>query len=136
MSTANLIASAMYAKLTGGTALTALLASTTSVYRNQGPEGAARPFVVFSQYAGGPININPSDLREVVYFVRAYAATAAAAGSIDAAASTLLHNGTLSVSGYTCVNVAREMDFELVENPSDGEQSFMVGGTYRISLDA
>jgi hypothetical protein len=137
MSTANLVAAALNTKLTGGTALTALLASgTASVFRNQAPENAHRPFIVFSAYAGGPLNITPSDLRDVVYFVRGYADSANVAGQIDAAASALLHKGTISVTGYTCMNVWRDLDLELVENPPDGKTVFMVGGTYRISLDA
>jgi hypothetical protein len=75
-------------------------------------------------------------LRDEVYFVRGYADTGAAAGSIDAAISALLHDGSLSVSGYTCYSVKREQDFELVEPAANGRNIFMAGGTYRICLDA
>jgi hypothetical protein len=140
MSTANAISSALYAKLAGSTTVTNLLAGTASVYRTKGPENCARPFVVYSLYAGGPLNINPSDMRDMVYFVRAYVSAGdtagAVAGSIDAACSALLHGGTLTVNGYTCYKVQRELDQELVETPADGEEVHMCGGLYRISLDA
>jgi hypothetical protein len=129
MSTANLLAAAIYGKLSGGS-----IGGTA--YRNQAPEGAALPYAVFSIQAGGPMNVTPSDLRDEVYFVRAYAATASAAGTIDAAISGLLHKGTLTVTGYTNIRTVRELDLELVETQPNGAPVFMAGGLYRISLDA
>lgn len=138
MSINNLLASAIYSKLTAGT----ILGAGVNVYRNQANEGAVLPYVVFSLNAGGPLNINPSDLRDEVVFVRAYASTAGTvlganvAGSIDALASGALHKQTLTVTGYTCIRTVRELDLELVENPPSGKPIFMSGGMYRISLDA
>jgi hypothetical protein len=132
MSINNLVASAIYSKLTAGT----VLGAGVGVYRNQATEGAILPYVLFSLQSGGPQNINPSDLRDENYFVRAYAATAAAAGSLDATISGLLHNQTISVTGYTNYNLERTLDLELVENPPSGSPVFMCGGMYRISLDA
>jgi hypothetical protein len=137
VSTSNLVAAGIWATLAGGTALTAQLsAGTASIFRNQAPKESTMPYVVFSPYSGGPQNITPSDMREPVYFVRAYGASAAAAAAIDVAASALLHLGTLTVTGYTCYSVRREQDIELVETPENSQPVFMAGGLYRISLDA
>jgi hypothetical protein len=132
MSINNLVASAIYSKLTAGT----VLGAGVGVYRNQATEGAVLPYAVFSLQAGGPQNINPSDLRDEVYFVRAYAAKAADAGAIDALASGALHKQTLTVTGYTNISTVRELDLELIENPPNGRPVFMCGGLYRISVDA
>jgi hypothetical protein len=135
MSVANLIAAGLYSALSGGTALVASL-GTTKIYRNQAPDKTTYPFVVYSQYAGGPLNINPSDIRENVYFVRAYGWNDAQVGTIDAQIGSLLHHGTIAVSGYTNITTNREQDFELIENQPSGQPIYMAGGLYRIALDA
>jgi hypothetical protein len=132
MSINNLVSSAINSKLTAGT----VLGVGVNVYRNQATEGAALPYVVYSLQGGGPLSINPSDLRDEDYFIRAYAATAAAAGSLDAIISGQLHGSTITVSGYTNYDLNRTLDLELVENPPDGKPIFMCGGIYNIRLDA
>ena len=137
MSVSNLIAAALYTKLSAGTALTALLAGSTSIYNVQAQGSAAFDYVIFSLQAGGPSNITPSDLREQVYFIRGYSdTTAAKAGSIDTQINNLLHHGTLAVSGYTTLSINREMDYQLVENLPNGKQVWTAGGSYRIYLDS
>src|SRR5512146_291468 len=132
MSVLNAAATALYSKLTSGTPLTV----GTAVYHLQAKEKAALPYVVFSLQAGGPLNISPSDLRDEVYFIRAYAAGALEAGSIDYSIGTLLHHGSVSVGSYTNYWLARETGLELVENPPNGAPVYMAGGFYRISLDS
>ena len=116
--------------------MTALLAGTTSVYHLQAPDNATLPYVVFNQQGGGPLNVNPSDLREPLYFVRGYASTANTAGSIDAQVNNLLHKQTLSVVGYTNVSTQREEEFETVEITPSGEKIYMAGAFYRVTLDS
>ena len=131
----NVIATALYSKLTGGTALTALLNSGTAIYRTQAPEGAALPYIVFSLYAGGPLNITSSDMRDIIYYIRGYGTTTGQAGSIDYQVSSLLHKGTIAVTGYTTYNLIREQDIELPEDQPNGQTIFGFGGLYRISID-
>lgn len=132
MSISNLVASAIYSKLTAGT----VLGAGVNVYRNQAVDGAALPYVVYSLNAGGPLNICPSDLRDENYFIRAYASTGGAAGSLDATISGLLHDKSITVTGYTNYVLNRVTDLELVENPPNGSPVYMCGGIYQISLDA
>lgn len=137
MSVFNNMGSALYGKLSAGTALTALLAGTTSIYNLQAPDKSTLDYVVFSPSGGGPSNVTPSDLREQLYFVRGYSDTSAGnAGSIDAQISALLHHGSLSVSGYTTWGINRETDLQLVENPPSGKPIYMAGAIYRVYLDA
>src|SRR5512146_1541719 len=120
MSVLNAVATALYNKLTSGTPLTV----GTAVYHLQAKEKAALPYVVYSLQAGGPLNITPSDMRDVVYFIRAYASSALEAGSIDYAIGTLLHHGSVSVGSYSNYWLAREADLELVETPPNGVPVF------------
>ena len=134
MSVQNELNAALYSTLTGGTALTSLLAGTTSVYFLQAPEDATLPYVVYSYQAGGAENVTPSDMRSQLVYTRGYASTPALAGSIDAQISSLLHRQTLSVSGWANFWTAREEDFILVENPPDKSPIYMSGASYRIRL--
>lgn len=127
MSTSNAIAAGIYTAI--GTAL------GYSVYRSQAPDNATFPYIIFSHYAGGPLNQTPSDLRDEVYFIRAYGWSQAQVGTIDAAISAALHCGSLTVSGYTCMSLWREQDLELVDNQPSGQPIYMAGALYRISID-
>jgi len=135
MSVTNILNAAIYTKLTGGTALTALLSGTASIYYLQAPDHGTLPYVVWSHMAGGPTNDYPHDSREAIVFVRGYATAPALAGTIDAQISTLLHRGALSVSGYTNWWMARETETALVENAPDGTKVWMAGAQYRVRID-
>ncbi len=131
----NELDTAFYSKLTGGTALTTLLAGTTSVYNQVVPRSAAMPYVVFNIQAGGPENMCPTEFESMVYLVKAVSATSAlAAGSIDAQIHTLLHKGTLTVTGWTNFWLARETRIQYVETAPEGAYIWHVGGTYRVRL--
>lgn len=136
MSVSNAIGSAIYTKLSNSAGVTSLLSGTTAIYRQQAPDAEAMPYVVFGLMGGGPLNITPSDLRDELVYVRGYAATPLAAGSIDAAISAVMHQGTLAISGYSVLWVVRETDREAVETLANNQKAYVQGGYYRISLDA
>lgn len=128
---------AIYNRLNGATAVTSLLAGTTSVYALQAPEGAALPYIVWNVQGGGDTNDTSNRLKNLVIFIRAYATTNARAGSIDAAIDTALHFVPFTgVTGWTNIWLARETDLETVENPPTGSQVFMNGGLYRCIVDS
>lgn len=132
----NELAGAMYSRLTGGTALTNLLASTTSVYQGRVPDGALFPYVVFNLQGGGDENITPSRMKNLLLYVRGYSKTSANnAASIDAQIDALLHRQTLSVSGWVNFWTAREMDLDGFEPMPNGETIWNAGGMYRIRID-
>ncbi len=118
----NALAKSFYTTLTGGTALTALLSTTTAVYHQAAPEDADLPFVLYSFQGGGDENKSPNRTLNLVMFARAYSSVSAAqAGSIDAQIDALLHMGTLTVTGSTNIWTARESVLSLVEPTPTGE---------------
>src|SRR5512147_2938381 len=132
----NVLDSALYSRLQG-TAITALLAGTTSIYHLQAPEGATFPYCVFSLQGGGDVNDTSNRLKNLILNIRAYATGsngAALAGSIDSQIDTALHLSPLTVSGWTDIWLARETDIELVETQPNGIQVFTSGGLYRCML--
>ena len=134
--TLNLVATGLYSKLSGDSTLTNMLATSTSIFSIRAEKDAAYPYIVYSLFFGGVLNVNPSDLHEAIYFIRAYATTAKVAGNIHAQIATLLDDGTITVTGFT--NVASELTEELEgDEISDAERSiFMRGGLYRFQLDS
>lgn len=132
----NVLDTALFSKMSSGTALTALLAGTNSIYHLHAPEGASMPYVVFNIQGGGNENITPSDMRNYLVYVRGYAGTAVVAGSIDTQISALLDKGTLSVSGYTNFWTVRETDIESADLLPNGKYVYGSGAIYRIRLDS
>ncbi len=132
----NALNTAIFGTLSGGTALGTLLASGSAVYNVQAPDEATLPYVVFSHAGGGQEAITPSNMQNVVYFIRAYSdVSASAAGSIDAQIDLLLHKKTLTVTGWTNIYTAREDSFTNAEIPTSGKTVFMAGAYYRFRLD-
>lgn len=124
---------AIYGKLSGGTALTTALGGTT-IYSEQAPDGASLPYVVFSHQGGGPENITHGGLRNDIWFVRAYAASRAQANALDGLMEDLLSGKTLTVTGFTNFCTFREQDLQMVENPPSGARVYMAGAMYRVRL--
>jgi len=129
----NELSAAIYSTLTGGTALTTLLGGS-AVYHHKAPDNAPLPYVVFNKQGGGPENSHPDDARDYVYFIRGYAASAKAAGDIDAAVSALLHRKGMTVTGWNCFWLARETDLESEETTPAGVSVYMAGAIYRIRI--
>lgn len=127
---------AIYSTLSAGTALTALLAGTTSIYHLQAPDNATLPYVVYSLAGGGADNQTPKERENIVEFVRAYSdVSALSAGSINAQVRNLLHKKTLSVSGYTNFWCQKEAHMDNIDNLPSGEKVWMQGDYYRIRIE-
>lgn len=132
----NVLSAGVYSRLQGASALTSLLAGTTSIYHLQAEEGESLPYVVFSTQGGGDTNDTSNRVKNIVVFARAYSGVSAAqAGSIDAQIDTALHLTPLTVSGWTNIWLARETDLETVTTEPDGQKIYMSGGMYRAMLD-
>lgn len=132
----NILNQSIYNTLKAGTALTALLPGTTSIYHLQAPDNATLPYVVYSLQAGGDENETPKRRKNYVMYIRAYSKTSAAnAGSIDTQVDSLLHGKTLSVSGWANFWCNRETDLENIDNLPSGEKVWMQGGFYRVRLE-
>ena len=132
----NALEAALYTMLTGGTALTALLAGTASVYNQRVPSGAAYPCVVFGLQGGGDDNETPRRSRQLVYTVKGITETGPAdAGTIDDQCDALLHGATLSLSGdWGTYWIGREGAINYQEVTGEGDIYTHVGALYRIRL--
>jgi len=136
MSVFNALNSAIYGKLAGGTALTALL-SGTAIYYLQAPPEAVLDYVVWSYQGGGDENLTPNRTKNLMVFVRGYSSAGPAkAGSIDAQVDALLHLKSVSASGWTNFWLARETDVATVEYDAANVPTWMSGAMYRVRLDA
>lgn len=124
---------ALFSTLSGGTALVAALGGTF-IYDRQAPDNAPLPYVVFSMQAGGPDNTSPSDLHDNYWYVRAYTATGAQGGTIDALIDALLDGKALTVTGWRAFWCVRDSDVALVETLQDRTRVYSTGGVYRIRL--
>ena len=133
----NAVGTALYARLVGGTALTALLGDgTAGVYHNRAPEGSTYPLVVFNLQSGLDDNKSPHRARQVLYQVKGVSATNMVnAGNIDAAADALLHLSTLAVaSPWQNYWLVREQDVQFEELAPDGQRYYHQGGIYRARI--
>ena len=131
----NALNTAIYTKLQG-TAITALLSGTSSIYNIQAPENSTLPYIVWNIQGGGDENLDANRTKNLVLFIRAYSASSAAtAGSIDAQIDAALHLVPLTVSGWDNIWIAREQDLETVQNEPSGKRIWMAGGLYRVRLD-
>ena len=134
------LSTALYSRLQG-TAITALLAGTTSIYHMQAPEGASFPYIVWNIQGGGDENLDANRTKNLVLFIRTFvkrqAGTSAGslAGSIDAQVDAALHLAPLTLSGWSNIWLARESDLELVQTEPTGNEIYMAGGLYRCRLD-
>lgn len=124
---------ALYSALTGGSALISALGGTL-IYQDQAPDNASLPYVVFSHMGGAPIMATPKDMREGLWYIRAYAQTRAQANRLDGLLDDLVHKVEISVSSWTTYWCAREVDRSLVENPPGDSPVFSSGGIYRIRI--
>jgi hypothetical protein len=134
----NELNTAIYSRLQGTSAVNSLLAGTTAIYHLQAPEDQNYPYIVFNVQGGGDENRTQHRTKNLLIYVRTYAAGAggaAQAGSIDKQVDIALHLTPLSVTGWSNYWLAREQDIELVENDPSGQQVHTCGGVYRVRVE-
>jgi hypothetical protein len=121
---------ALYSRL-GGTAT----AAGSAVFFGAAPDKQALPYIVWDYVADADENMTANRTKNTVVFVRGYAATPGAAGTIDGQIDTLLHLSPLTVTGYTNFWIARENAYSLDETDPAGRETYMAGAEYRVRLD-
>lgn len=138
----NAVEIALYQRLIGTAALVNLLASATSVYTQEAPQGAAYPMVVFNKQAGTDDNDNPHRARQLLYQVKAIVASKQATGAdytlkdalaIDEQIDAALHLKPLTVTGWTNFWIVRESDV-LYDEDASGKRFYHAGGLYRLRI--
>lgn len=134
MSAYNVLNTAVFNQLAGGTALVTALGGT-AIYYQQAPDEATLPYVLWNWQAGGDENMTSNRTKNMMALFRSFAVTPKQAGEIDALVDARLHLQTLTVSGWTNFWCARETDISLIENLPNGQKTYMAGALYRIRID-
>lgn len=132
----NALKTALYTKLTGASALTALLASATSVYDGVAPRGASTPYVIFHVQDDRDENSCSDRMLDDDVLVKGVSTTSAQqAGNLAAQIDALLHNGTLAVTGWRVFWLRRSTGVDYVETKPDGTNVWHTGGIYRLRMN-
>jgi len=127
--------SALYGKLTGGTALTALLAGTTSVFNKVAPPAEDLDFVVFD-VSYDDLNTTVRRAIDARAIIRGVSETShQKAGSIDMQVDALIHDGTLTVTGWNVYWQKRVRGLQYSEITPAHRAIWHVGGEYLIRLE-
>lgn len=136
MSVFNALGSALYSKLTGGTALTAMLNGTASVFNVAAPFEAAYDYVIFNLQTGSEPFESAHRIKDLTVQVRGFSTQLAKAGSIDAACDALLHNQALTITGWSSVFTPhRVLDVELIEYDEANRPIYTRGGLYDLKIE-
>lgn len=134
MSAVNELNAAMYSKLSAAGSIIAALGGT-ALYFLQAPDDAHAPYIVWDWNVGRENNDTAHRIKDETVFVRGYAETSDAAGTLDALIDAQLHGGTLSVSGWTNFWLKRTADFSAVDVDPSGRRVYMAGGNYAITIE-
>jgi hypothetical protein len=125
----------LYSKLSGGTALTALLPNGSAIYYDRSPDNATYPYIVMGLQSGVVEVSSAHKADNVLINISCFGTTDTQAWGIDEQVGVLLEGATLSVTGQTNFATMREMYFSRVETPPDNNSIFMSGALYRIRCD-
>ena len=127
---------ALYGRLSGGTALTSLLGGT-AIYHAQAPDGKALPYVVFSWQGGGYGHTSPHVDAEGVVYIRGYSKVSeAAAGAISEAVFGLLDRKPLTITGWNNAQLMAESPhIQFAETDASGVTVYSSGDEYRIEIN-
>lgn len=128
----------MFTKLNGDSTLTALLATTTSIYHRRAPNSAAFPFVVYAKQAGTPINFFAgAPIANQVWMVKAVdrSTSASKAEDIDKRLNQLFTDPAMTLTDGTLLYMRRESDIDYEEGGDPDVVIHHVGGLYRTMID-
>ncbi len=128
---------ALYTRLTGGAALTALLSAATAVYHIQAPQGAVLPYVVFFSSSDQTETVDPRRRENELITVKGLAATDLAAAQIAEAVDALLDDKPLTVTGFVNIWLRRTSGIPPVYIEAaggGGEFVYQRGALYRLWL--
>ena len=135
----NAIYTALYGRLSAGTALTSLIGGTTNprIYHDMAKEGTPFPYVLFSWAAGGLTPTSPHVDGNGILYIRAFSKVDdSEAGRIRNAVFDLLDRQPLTVTGWSNSWLAAESPhIELPQTDPSGKIIWSNGDHYRIIID-
>lgn len=130
----NAIATAIFTKL-NVSSLTNLLADTEypSIYQSVAPDGSPYPFAVYNKMSDTEDNDTAHRIVNSIYQVRGFTkANMKAAQAIAEVVDGLLHNATLSITGFAQLRLVRIGGVEFVEAQQSTEKVFSAGSLFRL----
>lgn len=124
----------LVAVLTGDSTLAGL--APGGVFQDIAPEAAALPYVIWSiSVASDEVQFDTTAWEEALYLVKAVSATKAGADTVAARIHALLQDATLTIAGYTSMDVHREDRISYLE--ADGAKRYYhAGGLYQVKACA
>jgi hypothetical protein len=134
----NPINTALYTKL-NVSQLTSLLDdenTPSSIFHGQAPDGSNYPFVVFNKMSDTQLTDSAHWVANVLYQVRGF--TKESAGAADLIADQidgLLHNASLSITGFAQIRLKREGGIEFVETMPGTETVYSAGSIFRLIVE-
>ena len=128
------LSNALHDTLAADGTLTTALSAATAIYESFAKKGVALPYCIYQHMGGGDENLTPSRMLNEVWLVKGVSESLAAAKTIAAAIDDVLHDQTLTVSGWTNFWTARENAVKYAEVGDDGKPIYHRGGLYRIRL--
>lgn len=129
------IRQSLYSTLTGTSAITDLLATSSSVYHGEAPPEAAYPFIILHKQAGTRTRAQSETTAfwEETWLIKAVdrASTSNTAEAIAAAVEDALANASLTVTGRVLHDVYPTSDVDYLER--DGDVTYRHhGANYRV----
>jgi Protein of unknown function (DUF3168) len=129
---------AVFAKLNGDATLTALLATTTSIYHRRAPLNAAFPFIVFNKQSGIAVwtaKGNPFDDQLWQFQAVDRSDSSSRAEDISKRISVILTDPVMSLTDGSLMYLRRESDVDYEEGTDPDYLIHHVGGLYRTMID-
>lgn len=120
---------AMYSALNVST-LTDVV-GTGKIFSTLAPEGTARPYIIFSLAGGGLLNESPRESFDVTVTVKCVSKTAAQAQTVADLIEGLLHETTITATGWHDVRVQQSNMF-MYQETIDSQQIWHAGANYRL----
>ena len=130
----NAVETGIYSKLTADTGAGGLMVTATGVYHRVAPAGAVVPYVLFNKQSGVHEFARAARMwRDYLYLFKIIdeGYSTARAGTLLERIDTLLNDGTITISGYSLMEMRRQSDIEY-EEISDGVVYQHVGALFRI----
>jgi hypothetical protein len=139
----NAIYTALYSKLSGGTALCALIGGTATprIYHSIAPDtdtATTFPCVIFDWVAGGYSATSQHVDGEGIFRIRAIATTSSKdAGAVAVEVFNLLDRSSLgSITGYSGISLfAEPPHMDVLEPTEKGTYYFTAGDDYRLRVE-
>jgi hypothetical protein len=128
---------AWYTKLTGSTALCALVGGTASprIYNTMAPQNATLPFVVFQKQGGGHIADNPREYANMVYMTKAVGGKLSECEAIEVEVINAIDRQTLAIAdNYAHVATFKRGHLHFIEDIGGGSMVYHIGGLYEVQV--